>query len=166
MKLRTIGYLILKGHWHTEKVFSLTGGIIVAVLAILITVDIFLRFIFHDSVRGLYELAEFILVGSIYMSIAHVQAEKGHVRIEIFTSKLSRKIQRVLTIFGYLIGIVVFSVITWRAGCLAWQAWNTHEYSSGVVQWPMWPVKVVVPIGTGLLCLRLIYDTWEVFNQP
>jgi TRAP-type C4-dicarboxylate transport system permease small subunit len=166
VKLRTIIHMVGQGQGIAERMFCFAGGTIVVILAVLIATDVALRYLFNKPIAGLYELSEFMFIGSIFLGIALLQAEKGHVNIELLTSKLPLEAQRVLNIFSYSVGLVAFFLITWRAGYLAWQAWYMHDYSCGFVQWPMWPAKSVVPLGTGLLCLRLIRDLWQEFTQP
>ena len=163
MKFRKLLSPVSRGQGFTERMLSVAGGIIAGTLAILVTTDVTLRYVFNSPIAGLYELSEFMLIGTIYLGIAYVQTQKGHVRIEIFTAKLPPKAQQALNIFAYLIGIVAFGLITWRTGYMAWVAWDMNDYSMGLVQWPIWPARSLVPLGAGLLCLRLIRDMWQEF---
>jgi TRAP-type mannitol/chloroaromatic compound transport system permease small subunit len=56
------------------------------------------------------------------------------------------------------VGLVIFSIVTWQSGRLAWEAWETQDYTMGIVQFPLWPAKTILPIGVGLFCLRLFLD--------
>ena len=52
--------------------------------------------------------------------------------------------------------LAVFSIIAWEGGKEAVYAWKIKDYTFGVVELPLGPAKMVVPLGCGLLCLRLI----------
>jgi TRAP-type C4-dicarboxylate transport system permease small subunit len=121
------------------------------------TLDVILRY-FKAPLPEIFQLTEFMMVGVVYLAIAYVQTLKDHIKIEIATAWLPRKYQIVLDLFGYLAGIFVFSIITWQSGKLAWEAWETQDYTMGIVHFPTWPAKSILPLGTGLLCLRLITD--------
>jgi TRAP-type C4-dicarboxylate transport system permease small subunit len=123
-----------------------------------ITADVILRYGFRSPLHGSLELGEFMMIGIVYLSIAYIQAVKGHIRIEVGSAWLPKKFQIAMDIFGYAIGLALFSIIAWRSGQLAWEAWITKDYTMGVVYFPLWPAKSIVPIGTGLLCLRLLSD--------
>jgi TRAP-type C4-dicarboxylate transport system permease small subunit len=146
-----------------ERVLSIVAGLIMLVLTCLTAIDVLLRFLLNKPIPGLYELSELMLIGIVFLSIAYVQARKEHLRIDVLASKFPSKVQFILNIFGYLAGVFVFLLIAWRSGYIAWQAWALGDYSSGLVQWPIWPAKTVVPVGAGLISLRLIRDLYDEF---
>ena len=122
------------------------------------TLDVILRYIFNAPLPDIFQLTEFMMVGLVYLAIAYVQSIKDHIKIELVTSRLPQKLQDGLDLFGYIIGLLIFLMITWQSGRLAWEAWVNEDYTMGIVHLPLWPAKSVLPIGTGLFCLRLILD--------
>jgi len=123
-----------------------------------VSIDVVLRYLFRSPIPQVYDLSEFMIVGAAYLAIAYVQAIKGHIKIEAATARLPEKWKIVLDIFGYGLGTGLFIVITWQSARLAWEAWVTQDHTMGVINLPLWPAKSIVPIGAGLLCLRLISD--------
>ena len=134
------------------------AAIIVFVMMFLITADVILRYVFNRPLHGTYQLAEFMMVGAVYFGVAYVQSHREHINIDVATSWLPPKGQLTLDIFGQLIGIVIFAIITWQTGRVAWHTWRIADYTMGIVQWPLWPAKAVVALGAGLLCIQLIFD--------
>ena len=132
----------------------------ILILTLLVPVDVLMRYGLNRPIAGLYELSELLLVGMVYLSITFVQAQKGHVAIDILYSKIPFRPRRVLAVFNSFLGIGITAVMTWRTAHLAWQAWLTQDYTSGLVPWPLWPAKAVISLGCGLLCLRLVRDLW------
>jgi TRAP-type C4-dicarboxylate transport system permease small subunit len=122
------------------------------------TVDVVLRYIFHQPLPEIFQLSEFMMVGVVYLSIAYVQSMRDHIKIEMATSRLPKKYQEGLDIFGHIVGLVIFGVITWQSAGLAWNAWVTQDYTMGIVHFPLWPAKSILPVGTGLLWVRLLID--------
>lgn len=140
------------------KALAWVSSGIVFVMMFFLTADVVLRYLFNRPIIGVYQLAEFMVVGVVFLSIAYVQTLKGHIKMEVATSWLPLKGQIALDIFGYLVGIAVFSVITWHSGKIAINAWRIKDVSMGMVQFPLWPAKFLVPFGSGLLCLGLFSD--------
>ncbi|MCJ7495187.1 MAG: TRAP transporter small permease, partial [Deltaproteobacteria bacterium] len=68
----------------------------------------------------MFQLTEFMMVALVYLAIAYVQQLKDHIKIEIATQWLPPKVQEALDLFGYLVGLVIFTIITWQTGRLAW----------------------------------------------
>lgn len=141
-----------------ERWLSIIGGLIVVALMLVSTLDVAMRYLFNSPIDGAYELAEFMLVGMVYLGIAYIQSFKGHVRVDVFVNRVGIRGELLLSIFGNLVGLVAFVLVTWQTGSLALVAWQTGDYSSGLVHLPMWPSKLIIPFGTGLLCLRLLTD--------
>ena len=129
------------------------------------TLDVILRYVFNAPLPDIFQLTEFMMVGLVFLGIAYVQSIKDHIKIEIVTAWLPKKIQVYLDIFGYIIGLIIFSVITWQSSRLAWEAWITQDYTMGIVHFPLWPAKSILPIGTFLFCLRLVMDILLGFNE-
>ena len=114
-----------------------------------LTADVILRYLFSRPIQGTYQLAEFMVIGVVFLSIAYVQSLRGHIKMEVATSWLPKKAQIRFDIFGYLIGIALFSVIAWNSGKIAWNAWQINDLSMGMVKFPLWPAKSLVPFGSG-----------------
>jgi len=155
-------FLLAKGANALERILSAFGALLILTLTILVSLDVFFRFLLNHSIAGLYELSELMLVGMVYLSIAYVQTQKGHVIIDIIYARIPGKPRKVLMIFNLFLCIAVVMIITIRSGYLAWQAWKTQDYSSGIIQWPLWPAKMAIPFGCGLLTIRLIRDLLEI----
>ncbi len=141
-----------------ERGFSYTAAGLVFVMIFPTTLDVILRYIFNAPLPEMFQLTEFMMVAVVYLAIAYVQQLKDHIKIEIVTQWLPQKVQDALDLFGHLVGLVICTIITWQSGRLAWEAWDTQDYTMGIVHFPLWPAKTILPIGIGLLCLRLLLD--------
>ncbi len=141
-----------------ERVFCYVAAGLVFVMIFPTTVDVVLRYVFNAPLPEMFQLTEFMMVGVVYLGIAYVQQLKDHIKIEIATEWMPRKGQDILDLFGYLMGLFIFGLITWQTGRQAWEAWDTQDYTMGIVQFPLWPAKSLLPLGIGLFCLRLLLD--------
>ncbi|MEH7248612.1 TRAP transporter small permease [Neobacillus niacini] len=154
-----------------EKLLVFLGAVFTIFLMFLITLDVILRK-FGSPIQGAYELVQLLTVGIVFLGVAYVQRIKGHVFIEVATDKFPKKVQQGLDFFGYIVGFAVCLIITWQSGITAWESFLTREATSGMTKIPIWPVKIVILMGMGLLTLRLILDiVYYLFpkvpiNQP
>lgn len=142
-----------------EKAACYAAAGLVFVMIFPTTVDVVLRYGLDEPLPSIFQLTEFMMVGVVYLGIAYVQSLREHIKIEMATSWLPPRAQDLLDIFGQLVGFAVFAVMAWQTGRLAWEAWVTQDYTMGVVHFPLWPAKSIIPAGCGLLCLRLALDT-------
>lgn len=95
-------------------------------------------------------------MGIVFLGFAHTQAKGGHVRVELLIARVGPAWRRGLDLLGLAVGVAVFAMIFWTGLKDAWGAWATGDYTLGSVAFPIWPSKLMVPVGSLLLCLRLV----------
>lgn len=130
----------------------------VASLLIIVSLDVISRYILRKPIHGGYEIAEILLVFIIYTAISYLQKTKGHIAIDIVTSRLPENIQVYFDIFGNIIGLFCSIIISWQTFIVALHSLNIQEISMSVVKIPLWPGKFIIAIGFSVLSLRLIID--------
>ena len=144
-----------------EKIEKRSCKVAAALVFIMIfptTLDVLLRYTMDEPLPSMIQLTEFMMVGVVYLGISYVQSIKEHTKIEMATTWLPQRGQDFLDTFGYLVGLFIFLIITWQGARLAWDAWVTQDYTMGIIHFPLWPAKSVLPLGCGLLCVRLALD--------
>ncbi len=93
-----------------EKVKSLCSWLSF-LLVILITVDVFLRYVFNFSSASLYEL-EWHFFAAIFLLGSSVTLQNDeHVRVDVFYNKLSKKKKEVINLIGNIFFLVPFSLV-------------------------------------------------------
>ena len=136
------------------------GGTIVAMM-LLTTIDVVLRWLLSSPIPGTFELMEFMMAGAVFLGLAYVERINGHISIDFLAKRFSPATHRIIRIISSLLALVVFGVITWKTGENAYTAWRIGDYSLGAIQLPTWPARSAVPLGTGMLCVRLLAQTVE-----
>ena len=137
---------------------AIGGGILLMAMMLLVTADVMGRFFFSKPVQGTTEVTEFMMVALLYLSLSHTQALKGHINVDIFLSYFKKRTRLVLDLVTCLLGLVLFALITWQGILAAIKAWTFWETTFGVLPFPLFPTKVLVPLGSFLLCLRYLFD--------
>lgn len=141
-----------------ERAMAYLSAATVVAMMLLTTADVVLRYTLNRPIQDSFELSQFMLVGLVFLGIPYLQSIRGHVTVEFITNRLSATTRRFWGIVGHAIGLFAFAVVTWRTAHFAWQAWETGDFTMGIIQYPLWPAKSVIPLGTGLLCIRLMLD--------
>lgn len=133
------------------------GRAILALMVLLITLDVVLRYFFNRPIKGSYELVEFMMVLVVFLGLAYTQTKKNHISISLFTSNLSPSQTSVIGSATNLLCLVIFSLITWRCIIQA-ESIRTSGTSSDVLLIPNFPFMWVVVFGSVLLCLIFLID--------
>ena len=93
-----------------EKVKSLCSWLSF-LLVILITIDVFLRYVFNFSSASLYEL-EWHFFAAIFLLGSSVTLQNDeHVRVDVFYNRLSKKKKEVINLIGNIFFLVPFSLV-------------------------------------------------------
>ena len=132
------------------------AGVIVVVMAFMVTYGVVRRYIFNDPEPYSYELSTMFLVVSVVLSIPYIQRVWRHLRVDILAGRFPEGMQVVLlNIFVPLLALFYLVLMTWYSLDDALYSLRVGERTYTAWAPPLFPLKVWVPIGVGLLCLVL-----------
>jgi TRAP-type C4-dicarboxylate transport system permease small subunit len=125
---------------------------------ILICSDVAGRYIFGKPLDAAVELGEFAMIAIVYCCIAQCQRLNLHIGVELVVSRLSERTQIILRIITNAVGIGLWSFITWQGLDAAIRAYRYSDTTEGLVPLPLFPPKMLIPIGSALLCFQLFFS--------
>ncbi|WP_417722561.1 TRAP transporter small permease [Salipiger sp.] len=143
----------------TEDLLHAIGCCALVLIAVLINGDILTRF-FAGRSQGLqFELTELYLMPALAtLSLSRLFRRGGHLALEVDTPRLLGRawpVARVL-ILGLSAGF--FATVAWVSGRYAFHAFAHNDIQFGLHDWPLGWSYLPVPLGTGVLTLRLIRE--------
>jgi TRAP-type mannitol/chloroaromatic compound transport system permease small subunit len=99
---------------------------------------------------------QWYLFGAVFLLAAgYTLKHNGHVRIDIFYGRLSAKGQAWIDLIGGLFFLLPMAgLLAWLGWPMFMDAWTTHEMSPDAGGLLRWPVKLLLPVGFGLLALQ------------
>jgi len=149
-----------------EKIYNRIGMVsewsgrtvrfLMIVLVLNIVYDVSARYIFNAPTVWSYGLSYMTGTAIIAMGMCYVYYHHANVRIDIIYSRLPPKgkllIDICLTVV-FFFPLVFMLTKVWAQD--TWQAYVLKEVSSETIWYPpLWPIKLVVTIGFGLLLLQ------------
>ena len=140
-----------------SRLTNSVGVGILMVMMFLTAGDVCLRYFLSRPIPGAYELNEFMLVVVVFLGLAHTAVKRGHVIVGVVVTRLPPRIRAVLDTITNLLGLVFFSLITWRAMVQVKVLWLSNA-KSGVLSIPAAPFVFVVGFGSAVLCLVLLLN--------
>jgi TRAP-type C4-dicarboxylate transport system permease small subunit len=115
------------------------------------------RYFFHNPEPYSYEIGMSFLLACVVLAIAGLQRSGQHLKVDFITIHLSKGAQDNLRdILVPILALFYIGILTWQSWNVAWYSFQIHETSQSVWQEPLFPIKFIVPIGSGLLCLILL----------
>ena len=148
--LKLIATLYSKVIWW----MTLIGGIIVLVLCLYTTGDVTGRYTMNSPLPASFELTIIFMVFIVFWGLAQVQARGGHMRLDFLRSRFSPRGRSILDMLSLIIGLFLFSLITWQAWSWFMEAWLTNERMSGIWDIPYAPARLAYTIGAFFLCIQ------------
>jgi len=138
-----------------ERLASIGSGYLITFLMLLVVCDVIYRFTLSKSIAGAYTLSEMIMVGICFLALSFTQKEKGHVAVDFVVVRLEGKPYQTMEIISSLLSFVICVLLFYRATIEARIAVDIRLVTSGIVEWPAWPLKIVVAFGFLLLGIRV-----------
>lgn len=114
-----------------------------------------MRKLFSLSSNAFLE-SQWYLYSAVFLLCAGYTLYKGeHVRIDLFYSHYSRRVQVMIEIFGTLVFLFPFTIITiYLSLPPVISKIISGEVSSSIGGLPLWPAWILIPIGFSLLFLQ------------
>lgn len=121
-----------------------------------VTLDVVMRYGFNAPLGWVYDLvSQYLMVGAFFLAVSETLRRGGHVAVDVFRHAMSRPVRRVLDIVtAVLILPVLLAMVVTGWDSLS-RAFIRGEMITGVVTWPTWASYIFVPIGIGLLLIRV-----------
>ena len=142
---------------RASHILLVLSGVLVLVMAWVVTYGVAKRYVFHAPDPYTYEISTMFLLFSGVLAVAAVERLDRHVRNDILAVRFSEGVQLIMLriIFPFL-ALIFVVLLTWKSISNALYALRIGQVSASPWAVPLAPIKFVIPVGYGLLCLVLI----------
>ncbi|MEO0387825.1 MAG: TRAP transporter small permease subunit [Pseudomonadota bacterium] len=157
-RIAAMGLRTLDG---ATQVANLCGSFLISGLVFLIGADVFSRNAFNAPISGVPEMVTLSIVAIVFLQAPQALKAGRMTRSEAVIGVLARRAPRVLvvveTLYDLLGALVVGAILaaTWP---IFTRAWTRSEFvgAAGDFTAPVWPVKLMILVGCGLLVLQFL----------
>ncbi|WP_273206492.1 TRAP transporter small permease subunit [Marinobacter subterrani] len=130
--------------------------------------EVGLRYLFESPTVWTNELSQMLFGIYAVMSGGYILAHRGHVNVDLLHAHLAPRKRAALDIATSVIFFIFTLALLWFSIDVASESIAGWETSYSAWNPPIWPVKLAIPIGTGLLVLqgvvKLLEDIAIAFN--
>ncbi len=119
----------------------------------------FSRYLFSESSNGWLEAQWYMFAAMVLLGAPYTLRMNEHVRVDLIYGSVQERTRLWIDILGGLFFLIPICVIliyfTWP-----WfvQSWNIHEVSPNAGGLVRWPVKLLLPLGFGLMILQAVSE--------
>lgn len=136
----------------------LIGGMGMLMSMFLGVADVIGTQVLKVPVPGPRELTESTMVLIVFGALAYAQIRRAHIRVELLYLRMGPRTQAVMDVITDLAALLFFSLLLWQAVNEAQYSIQIGEATVGLIRFPLYPARIILAVGTGLVILRLLLD--------
>jgi TRAP-type C4-dicarboxylate transport system permease small subunit len=147
---------ILRAVGTIEKIASTIAAIFMFAIMMIVFGDVIMRYAFNRPFSWAYDLISiYLMAGVFFLVLSEAYTNRAHVSVDILQQKFPPAMIRLSEIVTCIVGIVVFSLIAYLGFLRAVDNYQSADVMAGAIPWPMLPTVGLVPLGAGLITIRL-----------
>jgi TRAP-type mannitol/chloroaromatic compound transport system permease small subunit len=123
-------------------------------IMLIISIEVVARYFFNSPTRWAWPLSTHLFGVLALFGGAYALLHGSHIRVEVFYERFGPKLKwfsHVLTAACFLLFI---GLLVWQGYVLAETSVRGREVIRGIIHFPVYPLKVIVPVATLLLLLQ------------
>ncbi len=134
------------------------ASLLIFVMMLHVVLDVLSKYLLNQPVTGTLEIvANYYMVAIVFLPLAVVQRQNGHVKVEVFTTALPQRVIAAFDVFAAVLTLIYVSLMTWFVLLEAIDQTAIREkLQIGIALMPVWPARWFAPIGAVLFILAII----------
>ena len=136
-------------------VLAVVAGIALSLTMLVMAADAIGRKV-SGPLPGGYETSMALMVLVMFLPQAFAERKGAHISVDLVTQLLPLKLRNVLAAVGAFLGVAVFILIAWLGVEAAWSSTLVGETWPGIVSYPVWPFRWVVPVGSVVVAIQFV----------
>ena len=134
-----------------------------AIMFILVSVQIFMRYVMQNSLSWSEELARYLFILFVNVGISFGVKTKTHIRVEVFSASVGQKAKVVIQVLSDII-FLAFAVVVVYYGSITAMKIFTLNQESPALGLPMGLIYATLPVSYIAVGVRLIQNIVEPFR--
>ena len=136
-----------------ENILAVLAGAMIVFAMLTVTTDVVLR-IFRLSLWWSFEVTEFILVYVPLLTLPWLVRRRGHIVIDIVTSRVPPRVARAMDQLSSALAAAVSLFVAYWGAIATYTAYARGIVNAGMVEYPRWALLIAIPVGFGLAAIE------------
>ena len=162
--MKFLQFLVKRIDALNERVGTVTSWL-TTLMVLVVCYDVFTRYFLRSSSVAVQELEWHIFAVIFLIGAAYTLKHEGHVRVDVFYSRLSLRGKAIIDLIGGLVFLIPFSLLViWTSHSFVSMSYGIQEISPDPGGLPYrWLLKAMIPAGFVLVLLQGIALTIRAF---
>ena len=140
-----------------ERALTVVAVVFLFVIMVLVVADVFMRYVLNRPFSFTYDLIGlYLMAGVFFLTLSDALREHVHVGVDILVPRFSPAGRRLAEIVTAFTGLFVFVLLCKVGFDRAVENFEQKDVLAGAIPWPTWISAALVPLGCGVLVLRLV----------
>lgn len=137
------------------------AALIIVAIMFSTAADVTSRQLTGSSIAGVVEYSEVLMVSLIFLGLAYAQRTGAHIGVDIFLERMPARAAHVVRAVGLLIAFLVVAIMAYETLQVALRSFESREFRFGLVPVPIWPARLLIPLGLAALLLELSVSVYD-----
>ncbi|CAN5250202.1 hypothetical protein BH09ACT10_BH09ACT10_30870 [soil metagenome] len=148
-------------HGARRLAATLSGlaGVGIVLMVVLTLVDVGRRAAFDKSISGVIEITEVGLVAVVFLGLMGAQLNDRLIRTPVVTNRLPGRVAHLVRAIALVLSVLLLVWVIYETTLVAINSVERREYRGGLTEVPIWPARILIPIGLTGLALALLVDS-------
>lgn len=137
------------------KIECYFGAVILVIQTVLMLAEVIMRRVFGNSIIWSEELVRYLFIWFIFVGSAACIPLHQHVTVDLLVQLLPVKVSHWMECFTTILWTALSGYVTYLTAQYTWSLFKLGNLSTAL-HVPMWIVNMALPVGFGLMTVRLM----------
>jgi len=137
---------------------GIIGGLCALALGFVMVNDVFLRYVFRKPTIWAFETSIYLFVAFVLLGMTYVQKTDRNIKVDLLISRLSPRTRAFWDAVTMSVSLVYVVILSYYGMHYFLESLARQETSISFWSPPLWPVKLLIPVGASLLSIQYIKD--------
>jgi TRAP-type C4-dicarboxylate transport system permease small subunit len=117
-----------------------------------------------QPIPAAFEFMATMMVVTVFLATSLGQARRSHIQVEALVKILPGPLFRIVTVIQHGLSALFWGLIAWYGWKSGLHSVSVGEYATGLVNFPIWPARLVLGFGATLMFVQCIFDLLSVYS--